>query len=189
MGSSTTPPKKHFLQAQNLVHDFIEPKVGNLTEIHTMEVGNSCPQFYSKSSYFGILDHIVFDFIEHKPTTFHIESRFYRDHLGTLYKMEAHEFPMETAGGLYKYIYIYHPFLFPYYCHNLIFHHHFSHILATFSTYSSLICSSLEILPNLSVEVSAGFTRTSRQGPLTGHMKQMPRRTTTPTSVPCDKDH
>ena len=104
LGSSTTPPKKHLLQAQNMVHDFIEPKVGNLTEIHTMEVGNSCPQFYSKSSYFGILDHIVFDFIEHKPTTFHIESRFYRDHLGTLYKMEAHEFPMETAGGV---IYIY----------------------------------------------------------------------------------
>ena len=86
-----------------------------------MEVGNSCPQFCSKSSYFGIPDHIVFDFIEHKPTTFHIESRFKRDHLGTLYKMEAHEFPMETAGGLYIYIIVLlHYIIYVYICTVLI---------------------------------------------------------------------
>ena len=96
LGSS----KKHLLQAQNLAHDFIEPKVGNLTEIHTMELGNPGTPFYSKSSCFGALDHIVFDFIEHKPTTLYIGSRFYRSHLGTHYKMEAHEFPMESAGEL-----------------------------------------------------------------------------------------
>ena len=96
LGSS----KKHLLQAQNLAHDFIEPKVGNLTEIHTMELGNLGTPFYSKSSCFGALDHIVFDFIEHKPTTLYIGSRFYRSHLGTHYKMEAHEFPMESAGEL-----------------------------------------------------------------------------------------
>ena len=79
-------------------------KSWQLNRINPMEIGNSCPLFYSKSSYFGVLDHRVFDFIEHKPTTFHIESRFYRDHLGTLYKMEAHESPMETAGGFLKHI-------------------------------------------------------------------------------------
>ena len=69
-----------------------------------MEVGNPGTPFYSKSSCFGALDHIAFDFIEHKPSTFHIGSRFYRSHLGTHYKMEAHEFPMESTGGLYIYI-------------------------------------------------------------------------------------
>ena len=68
-----------------------------------MEVGNPGTPFYNKSSCFGALDHIVFDFIEHKPSTFHIGSRFYRNHLGTHYKMKAHEFPMESTGGLYIY--------------------------------------------------------------------------------------
>ena len=80
---------------------FYRAKSWQLNRINTMEVGNSCPPFYSRSSYVGVLDHIVFDCIEHNPTTLHIiERQFYRDHLGTLYKMEAPWVPHRNCRGI-----------------------------------------------------------------------------------------